>query len=160
MKVTIVDRAFERFTGSTGCAPGFVGQFNESEVLTRLAIDSVGEYLKIPGGFDPVGGLEVATSEAGVEKLQWRLEAAKEQGLKAEIISPEQAAELAPDIIKPDNVLALHFPVDGTADGETIAAYFQSGPRTRGIEFLEAEVTKICRSNEIEGAVTTKNRRP
>ncbi|KAL4746991.1 hypothetical protein BDW72DRAFT_183753 [Aspergillus terricola var. indicus] len=155
-KVTIVDRTFERFTGSTGCAPGFVGQFNESEVLTRLATDSVGEYLKIPGGFDPVGGLEVATSEAGVEKLKWRLEAAKERGLEAEIISPQEAAELAPDLVKPDNVLALHFPADGTADAETIAAFFQSGARARGVELLEAEVTKIRQSDgRVEGVVTS-----
>ncbi|KAL4738177.1 FAD dependent oxidoreductase [Aspergillus similis] len=143
-KVTIVDRAFGRFTGSTGCAPGFVGQFNESEVLTH------------PGGFDPVGGLEVATSEAGVEKLKWRLEAAKGRGLRAEIISPQQAAKLAPDLVKPDNVLALHFPADGTADGAAIAAFFQSGARGRGVELLEAEVTEIRRSDgRVEGVVTS-----
>ncbi|KAL4871117.1 hypothetical protein BDV12DRAFT_38017 [Aspergillus spectabilis] len=155
-KVTVIDRAFERLEGSTGYAPGFVGQFNESDVLTRLAVESVQEYLKVPGGFDPVGGLEVATSDAGVENLKWRLETAKERGLKAELISSQQAANLAPDLVKEDNILALHFPADGTANATTIAAFFQSEARARGVELLEADVIEIRRSDgRVNGVMTS-----
>ncbi|KAL2819207.1 FAD dependent oxidoreductase [Aspergillus granulosus] len=154
-KVTVIDRTFAQLKGSTGCAPGFVGQFNESEVLTRLAKDSVKEYLKIPGGFDPVGGLEVATSNAGLERLNWRLTTAKERGLKAKIISALEAAELAPDLVKPNNVAALHFPEDGTANATVIAAFFQSEARTKGAELCEAEVNEIHRANGRVTGVTT-----
>ena len=68
--ITIVDRSFSSLLGSTGIAPGFVGQFNESEVLTRLAIDTVSEYTKIPGGFDRVGGLEIAFQSSGIDRLK------------------------------------------------------------------------------------------
>ncbi|PCD42026.1 hypothetical protein AU210_004563 [Fusarium oxysporum f. sp. radicis-cucumerinum] len=61
--ITLIDRSFTSLLGSSGIAPGFVGQFNESEVLTKLAIDTVSEYVKIPGGFDRVGGLEIAFQE-------------------------------------------------------------------------------------------------
>ncbi|KAL5336421.1 FAD dependent oxidoreductase [Aspergillus crustosus] len=155
-KVTVIDRAFQRLTGSTGYAPGFVGQFNKSAVLTRLAIDSVKEYLKVPGGFDVVGGLEIATSDEGVEKLRWRHETAKERGLEAELISSQQAAQLAPDLVKEDNKLALHFPGDGTAEPKTLAAFFQAEARARGVELLEADVTEIRRSdNRVEGVMTS-----
>ncbi|KAL4971494.1 FAD dependent oxidoreductase [Aspergillus desertorum] len=144
-RVTVIERDFARLNGSTGYAPGFIGQFNESEVLTRLAIDSVGEYLKVPGGFDQVGGLEVATNTAGVENLRWRLETARERGLKAELISAQQAAEMAPDLVKGDNFKPA-----------TITGYFQSEARARGVEFLEADVTEVSRENgRVNGVITS-----
>ncbi|KAL2864500.1 NAD(P)/FAD-dependent oxidoreductase [Aspergillus lucknowensis] len=154
-KVTVIDRAFSRLNGSTGYAPGFVGQFNKSGVLTRLAVDSVKEYLKVPGGFDVVGGLEVATSSAGVENLKWRHTTARERGLEAEIISGRDAAKLAPDLVKEDNISALHFPGDGTANPTTIAAFFQSEARAGGVELLEADVTEICREDGRVSGVRT-----
>ncbi|KAL5045471.1 hypothetical protein BDW71DRAFT_183823 [Aspergillus fruticulosus] len=155
-KVTVIDRDLSRLNGSTGYAPGFVGQFNESEVLTRLAIDSVGEYLKVPGGFDQVGGLEVATSTAGVKNLRWRHERARERGLKAELISAQKAAEMAQDLVKGDNVSALYFPADGTANPAIITGYFQSEARARGVEFLEGDVTEVRRSNgRVDGVMAS-----
>ncbi|KAL4993122.1 FAD dependent oxidoreductase [Aspergillus recurvatus] len=155
-KVTVIERDLSRLNGSTGYAPGFVGQFNESEVLTRLAIDSVGEYLKVPGGFDQVGGLEVATSTAGVENLGWRLERARERGLRAELISAQKAAEMAQDLVKGDNASALYFPADGTANPATITGYFQSEARARGVEFLEGDVTEVRRGNgRVNGVMTS-----
>ncbi|KAI9375658.1 FAD dependent oxidoreductase [Aspergillus egyptiacus] len=155
-QVTLIDRSFSRLNGSTGYAPGFVGQFNESEVLTRLAIDSVKEYLQVPGGFDRVGGLEVATSNAGVEKLIWRLETARKRGLEAEIITPQRAAEMAPDLVKDDNVSALYFPADGTANPATITAFFQSEARARGVSLVEADVRGIRRVDDsVTGVMTS-----
>ncbi|BCS19849.1 NAD(P)/FAD-dependent oxidoreductase [Aspergillus puulaauensis] len=156
-KITVVERSISQLTGSTGYAPGFVGQFNESEVLTRLAIDSVREYSKVPGGFDHVGGLEVATSNAGVENLKWRQETAKARGLKAELISARRAAEIAPDLVKDEYVSALHFPADGTANPAVVTAFFQSEARDRGVQFLEADVTEIRRdSDTVTGVMTSK----
>ena len=86
-RVALIDRTFTRLRGSTAYAPGFVGQFNESDVLTRLAIDSVSEYSKVPGGIDIVGGLEVATTPSGVSRLQSRHDIAKKAGLAVELIS-------------------------------------------------------------------------
>ncbi|KAL2829184.1 FAD dependent oxidoreductase [Aspergillus cavernicola] len=155
-KVTAIDRSFSRLNGSTGYAPGFVGQFNESEVLTRLAIDSVEEYSKVPEGFDHVGGLEIATSNAGVENLKMRLASAKERGLEAEMISSQQAMQMAPDLVKDDNILALHFPGDGTANPSTITAFFQSEARARGVHFLEGDVTGIRRVDDrVNGVMTS-----
>lgn len=155
-KVTVIDRAFSPLKGSTGHAPGFVGQFNESEVLTRLAVDSVNEYLKIPGGFDIVGGLEIATTSRGVELLKSRLETAKERGLGAELISPQQAVGMAPDLVKGDNTLALHFPGDGTANAAKITSFYQEEARSNGAKLIEATVTKICIADgHVDGVMTS-----
>ncbi|KAL4968314.1 NAD(P)/FAD-dependent oxidoreductase [Aspergillus stella-maris] len=155
-KITLVERSFGKLKGSTGYAPGFIGQFNESEVLTRLAIDSVEEYTKIPNGFDHVGGLEIAASKAGVERLQWRLESARERGLEGELISAQKAAQMAPDLVKGDNKQALYFPSDGTANPTTITAFFQSEAAKKGVELVEGNVTEIRQGDgKVEGVNTT-----
>ncbi|KAF7596720.1 hypothetical protein BBP40_000148 [Aspergillus hancockii] len=155
-KVVLIDRSFSELKGSTGHAPGFVGQFNESEVLTRLAIETVKEYTKIPGGFDVVGGLEIATSCEGVDRLRSRCEMAKKAGLAAELISSEQAVHLAPDLVKDDNQIALHFPGDGSANAIRITTFYQEQAKAKGVNLIEANVTEIHQSNgRVDGIMTT-----
>ncbi|KAJ5871427.1 uncharacterized protein N7529_003780 [Penicillium soppii] len=145
--VVLVDRCLEKSLGSTGHAPGFVGQLNESSVLTKLAKDTVLEYLSIPGGFSRVGGLELSSTPSGVEALRRRRDMALAADLPAEIITPEAAAALAPDFIDPDSVkIGLHFPSDGTANAQKITSYYFDQARARGVDFLEATVTGFTTS--------------
>ncbi|KAH7008962.1 FAD dependent oxidoreductase [Ilyonectria destructans] len=143
-KITVVDRSLKTLVGSTGHAPGFVGQFNESEVLTRLAIDTVQEYTKIPGGFNTVGELEVAYSTSGIDRLKSRCLKAASLGLPGEIVSIQRATELAPDLVKASDAgAALHFSTDGTANAGRITSYYQESAKNSGVEFLERDVTKL-----------------
>ncbi|RFU30493.1 hypothetical protein B7463_g5862, partial [Scytalidium lignicola] len=158
-QIIVVDRSLSPLVGSTAYAPGFVGQFNESEVLTRLAIDSVIEYIKVPDGFNIVGGLEVATSVEGIERLKTRCEDARNFGLPAGMITPEHAVELAPELVKSSEVgAALHFTADGTANTTNITSFYQAESRKNGVQFIEADVTQLTISNgrvkgvEIQGA--------
>ncbi|CAK9782031.1 unnamed protein product [Cutaneotrichosporon oleaginosum] len=66
-RVLLVDRDVRGLRGSTGHAPGFVGQLNELAPLTELAKRTVASYRAIPGGFDVVGGLEVVRRVRGLE---------------------------------------------------------------------------------------------
>jgi sarcosine oxidase len=142
--ITIIDRSFKSLLGSTGIAPGFVGQFNESEILTKLAIDTVSEIVKIPGGFDRVGGLEIAFEEAGIERLKARCEDAKKLGLPAEILSIEQAHALAPELVNASGPgAAVFFSSDGTANAVRIATWYQDEARKRGAHFVEGDVQKL-----------------
>ncbi|RAK79598.1 NAD(P)/FAD-dependent oxidoreductase [Aspergillus fijiensis CBS 313.89] len=155
-KIMLIDRSFAPLKGSTGHAPGFVGQYNESEVLTRLAQDTVHEYRKIPGGFDVVGGLELATSPAGAERLKQRHDSAKRAGLQAELISSEQATKMAPALIKGEYIAALHFAGDGAANAIRITTFFQDEARARGVQLLQADATKVQQANgQVEGVMTT-----
>lgn len=140
--IVLIDRSLKSELGSTGHAPGFVGQLNESPVLTRLAKDTVLDYLSIPGGFDPVGGLELSSTPSGLETLRRRQETARAAGLPAELVTPEVAASLAPDFIDASSVKSgLHFPSDGTANAKVITFYYFDQARVRGVDFLEAAVT-------------------
>jgi glycine/D-amino acid oxidase-like deaminating enzyme len=150
--IILLDRSLKKSLGSTGHAPGFVGQLNESPVLTRLAQDTVAEYLTVPGGFNTVGGLELASTPAGVQTLQSRCEKACAAGLSAEMISPQDAAALAPDFIDHETVMTgLHFPSDGTANAQVIMSYFMREARTRGVEFLEVAVTGFTKKDANDG---------
>lgn len=146
--IVLLDRSLQKLLGSTGHAPGFVGQLNESPVLTRLAQDTVAEYISIPGGFNTVGGLELASTPTGVQTLRSRCEKARAAGLSAEMIPPKDAAALAPDFIDPETVTTgLHFPSDGTANAQVITSYFTQEARARGVDFLETAVTGFTKKD-------------
>ncbi|GCB22655.1 dimethylglycine oxidase [Aspergillus awamori] len=143
-RIILLDRSLNPLNGSTGHAPGFVGQYNDSAILTRLAIDTVQEYTKIPGGFDTIGGLELATSQTGAERLQRRHDSASAAGLPARLISPEEAARMAPALIKKEDVTsALYFASDGAANATRITTFYQDEARSKGVECLELDVTGI-----------------
>lgn len=154
-EVVLIDRSFSQLKGSTGYAPGFIGQYNESEALTRLAVDTVSEYRKIPGAFESIGGFEVATTPAGVEKLKVRYDKAKKAGLPAELLSAEQATKLAPDLVKSDILTALQFASDGAADAVRITSFFQDHARENGVYFLETDVKEINQEDGSANSVLT-----
>ncbi|KAH8820136.1 FAD dependent oxidoreductase [Xylogone sp. PMI_703] len=147
-EIVVVERSLNNLAGSTAYAPGLVGQFNESEVLTKLAIESVAEYVKIPDGFDAVGGLEIATSDEELQRLKSRCQAAGDLGLSAEMVTPERAVELAPALVRLSDVgAALHFTSDGTANPRTITSFYQEEARKKGVQFVEADIEQLARSN-------------
>ncbi|KAH7192589.1 FAD dependent oxidoreductase [Fusarium flagelliforme] len=158
-KVTLIDRSFASLLGSSGIAPGFIGQFNESEVLTKLAIDSVSEYVKIPGGFDRVGGLEIAFEEAGIQRLRTRCQDAEKLGLPAKMMSIEEAHRLAPDLVNESGPgSALFFSKDGTANAVKITTWYQEEAKKNGVKFVEADVQKLLVSqSSITGVETIEN---
>ncbi|KAJ4118736.1 hypothetical protein NW768_010796 [Fusarium equiseti] len=158
-KVTLIDRSFTSLLGSSGIAPGFIGQFNESEVLTKLAIDSVSEYVKIPDGFDRVGGLEIAFEEAGIQRLRNRCQDAEKLGLPAKMMSIEEAHRLAPDLVNESGPgSALFFSDDGTANAVKITTWYQEEAKKNGVNFVEADVQKLLVSQgSITGVETIEN---
>lgn len=147
-KITIIDRSFTPLLGSTGHAPGFIGQFNDSEVLTQLAINTVAEYHKVPGGFDAVGGLEIAFATDGIERLNSRCTNAKKLGLSAEMISVSKAAELAPQLVDGSRSgEALLFKSDGTANAGIITSFYQEKAKQAGVDFLQGDVKNLLISD-------------
>jgi glycine/D-amino acid oxidase-like deaminating enzyme len=157
-QITVIDKSLNPLLGSTGHAPGFVGQLNVHPTLTSLARSSVASYLQIPGGFDQVGGLEIASTVEGIETLEDRLNLAKNAGLPAEIISSQEAERLAPRFHSVDErSKALYFPSDGTANAGEIVSFCQAEARSRGAIFMEASVESINVENgKIKGVRTSQ----
>ncbi|KAL2694756.1 hypothetical protein Neosp_001342 [[Neocosmospora] mangrovei] len=137
--IKIIDRSFSPLLGSTGHAPGFVGQFNESEVLSKLAIDTVAEYTKIPGGFDTVGGLEVAFESDGIERLKSRCADAAKLGLSAKMLSIEEAHNLAPELVNETGPGAAVF---FSSDGEVKKLVISKG-RATGVELGQDSTERL-----------------
>lgn len=143
-KIILIDHSLSPLQGSTAHAPGYVGQFNESSTLTRLAIDSVTEYAKIPNGFEVLGGIEAVATQGGISRLQTRCDAAVQRGLPASMITPAQAAGLAPDLVRQDDIqAALYFATDGVANATVITAFYQQEARRKGVQFVEGVVGDI-----------------
>ncbi|KAK1983550.1 FAD dependent oxidoreductase [Colletotrichum cereale] len=152
-QITIIDRSFGPLVGSTGHAPGYVGQFNESEVLTKLAVETVSEYTKIPGGFDAVGGLEIAFQPAGVKRLKSRWTSAEQRGLPAEMLSIERAHALAPELVQESDAgMAVWYPSDGTADACRITSFYREEAKKSGVQLLQRDVKKlVVRGGRVDG---------
>ena len=156
--VTLLDRSLATpIPGSTGHAPGFVGQLNEFPTLTNLAIRSVADYKTIPNGFAQVGGLEVAYSTEGHDLLFYRQALAQEHGLPADIISAEEAVRLNPAFVKRGVTAALFYKSDGTAAAETIALHDRAVAQSKGAELVEGDVTDIIKENGLVTGVQTTN---
>ncbi|KAJ4171043.1 hypothetical protein NW754_007186 [Fusarium falciforme] len=142
--IKIIDRSFSPLLGSTGHAPGFVGQFNESVVLSKLAIDTVAEYTKIPGGFDTVGGLEIAFESDGIERLKSRCADAAKLGLSAEMLSIEEAHKLAPELVNETGPgAAVFFSSDGTANAGEVKKLVISEGRVTGVELGQDSAQRL-----------------
>lgn len=140
-RTLLIDRSFEEVVGSTGYAPGFLGQFNESDVLTKLAVDSLKEYERFPEVFKRVGGLELARSEQGVRQLNERRKKANASGLEARILTDGEAASVVPTFVSKDSYeKALHFPTDGVADPHALCLSYRAEARRNGVETLETNV--------------------
>ncbi|SPO49136.1 related to N,N-dimethylglycine oxidase [Moesziomyces antarcticus] len=156
-RIILIDRDVEGLPGSTGHAPGYVGQYNQIPALTELAVRTVRKYLDIPGGFSTVGGLEIAQSDQGAQSLERRCSAAKRAGLSAEMISTHTAVEKAPFFVrKPEGGEgrgALWFHNDGTANAQHIARHEQQQARSKGALLLNADICAIEANNTLHTLV-------
>jgi len=156
--IILLDRGISSRTplGSSGLAPGFVGQLNELPVLTELAKRSVKHYLAIPNksAFQQFGGLEIASTPSGYVVLEERLRLARNAGLKARIIeNTEEIVELAPHLINVDGdqtgrLKGLYFEEDGKADAVAITHFEQEIASQSGAYLMDGDVEGIERLEE------------
>lgn len=149
-RVLLLERADHLAAGSTGaCAGGFRYQFS-SEVNVRLSRASV----PMITGFTEEHGLPLDVAQDGylflvrTEPL-WRdfLEANRLHaalGVEAEVLSPEQAAELVPGISRDGLVGATYGPRDGIADPSGLTHGYAKLARRSGAEIeLGVEVRSV-----------------
>lgn len=136
--------------GSTGLAPGFIGQFNTIDCLCILAQRTVKYYKTIPDGFAQVGGLEVAFTEKGLNELQERFKLVQESNIKVNWVTGEEAHEFEPVLLsnKDEGQLrkilgGIFYPDDGTANAKLIARHEQAKAIESGVNVINADVTTI-----------------
>jgi glycine/D-amino acid oxidase-like deaminating enzyme len=161
-QIILLDSSLDDPHNSTAFAPGLVGQLNTITHLTEMAKETVSEYSKITGvfsilinlnltytntitgGFQQVGGLEIASTEAGIAQLHSRHSLARTAGLPSQILNSVEASQLAPDFaINDEGSKGLFFPLDGTADSKLISKYYLSEAKSQGVILLSLKVTSI-----------------
>jgi glycine cleavage system aminomethyltransferase T/glycine/D-amino acid oxidase-like deaminating enzyme len=153
--------------GSTSHAPGLVFRTSPSRTLTQYARYTVEKFssLSSPAGrpcFLPVGGLEVATTEARWRDLHRKASLAAAWGVEGELVGPARCAELFP-MLDPDTVIGgFHTPGDGLARAvEACQAQIERAGQ-RGARFLDRHtVTGIEREGDrVTGVVTDRGTFP
>ncbi|WP_163795761.1 GcvT family protein [Mycolicibacterium sediminis] len=154
--VTVLDRGpmFET-GGSTSHAPGLVFQTNASKTMTEFARYTVEKFVGLDA-FNPVGGLEVATTEARWTELHRRHGWASSWGIGGELVDADRCVELHP-LLDRDRVLGgFHTPSDGLALAVRAATAQADRATSRGARFLgDHEVVDVLeRGGRVVGVRT------
>lgn len=155
--ITVLDQGPLFATGgSSSHAPGLVYRTNPSRTMSALADYTVRKLssLQHEGGwcFNPVGGLEVATTPERLQDLHRRAGWARASGFEAEVVDASEAVRLHP-LLDPDVVLgALHTPADGLAKAQRAVEAQAALAMSRGARF-EGD-TEVLGVREEHGRVT------
>ncbi|MFR9727637.1 GcvT family protein [Saccharopolyspora sp. MS10] len=140
--VLVVDRGPLPATGgSSSHAPGLVFQTSGSELLTRLARDTVRRFTAedLDGApcFHQVGGIEVATTRTRWADLHRKRGLAAAWGVPAELIGPREVADRVPQVDASRIFGGLHVATDGVAKPVRAAEVMIREATARGVRFQE-----------------------
>lgn len=147
--VVLVEKG-ELTSGSTHHAAGLVTQFNPSPTMMRFRRYSVQLYEEL-GVFDRVGSLRIASSRDSLLELQRGVSRAKAIGLDAELVGPEEARELLPQITDRELHGAVWMPGDGAVDSHVATHAVASAARGLGVDIRTR--TRVTGIGVRDGAV-------
>ncbi|MGW2558950.1 GcvT family protein [Streptomyces sp. NPDC001514] len=160
--VTVLEKgALPTPGGSTSHAPGLVFRTNPSRTMSAFAGRTIEKFTEL-GAFDPVGGLEVATTPARLADLHRKAGLAASWGVRGEIIGPRRCGELWP-LLDTDRILGgFHTPDDGLARAVDAADAMVRRAAARGARILDRHtVTGITQDNhQVTGVVTDRGSFP
>ncbi|KFH47013.1 Dimethylglycine oxidase-like protein [Hapsidospora chrysogenum ATCC 11550] len=147
--------------GSTSHAPGLVFQTNPSRSMSQFAQYTVEKLSSLLGSdgescFNPVGGLEIATTTERLEELKRKNGWAASWGIDTRVLSKEECLEVYP-LLNRDIVLGgLHIPSDGLALAARAVQLLMERTRRVGVHYLgSTPVTGIEQSDgRVTGVVT------
>jgi len=155
--VTVVEKGPLVETGGSSIhAPGGLFQTSPSKTLTEMASYTVDLYREL-GGFDPVGGIELATTDERWEFLKRRLDHSKSWGIEgADLLPPAEVADRSP-LVDPDAIHGGYYvPTDGQLYPFELMEAFIDRAEERGAAFHgETAVVDIERDGGAVSAVVT-----
>ncbi|MEW1655069.1 FAD-dependent oxidoreductase [Streptomyces sp. NPDC093707] len=160
-QVTVLDQGpLPAPGGSTSHAPGLVFQTNPSKTMTEFAAYTVRTLGSLDDGgrpcFHPVGGLEIATTEARWADLHRKAGLAASWGVRGELLDPQQCRKLWPLLDESTVLGGFHTPDDGLARAVPACRAQTARAERRGARFLGRHtVTGIERAHgRVTGVVT------
>jgi sarcosine dehydrogenase len=120
-------------SGESSHAAGLVTQFATSQTLMQFRKYSIELYSGLQL-FDHVGSLRVASSMDQLMELRRSVSRAKAIGMDVEIISPEEALRIMPQLSKENLYGAIYLPHDGQLDPYTTTMTMARLSREMGVE--------------------------
>ncbi|GAA0948847.1 FAD-dependent oxidoreductase [Pseudonocardia zijingensis] len=156
-RVTVLEQGPLPLTGgSSSHAPGLVFQTNPSRTMTQFARYTVEKFsgLDLDGDwcFNPVGGLEVATTPERLADLYRKQGWAASWGVEARVVDPDECVRLHP-LLDRDRVLGgFHIPSDGLAKAPRVVAALVRRAQGRGVQFRGS--TRVTGIEQTGGRVT------
>ncbi|RJP53284.1 MAG: FAD-dependent oxidoreductase [Anaerolineaceae bacterium] len=151
--VVILEKG-EIASGESSHAAGLVTQFATSQAMLKFRMYSIELYSEL-GLFDHVGSLRVASSREQLKELERSVSRAKALGLEVDVISPDEALKVMPQISKKDLYGGIYLPRDGQLDPYTtttsmakfakeLGATIYTNTRVTGIELsAKGEVQRV-----------------
>jgi glycine cleavage system T protein len=120
-------------SGESSHAAGLVTQFATSQTLMQFRKYSIELYSEL-GLFEHVGSLRVASTEDQLKELRRSVSRAKAIGMDVEVISPEEALRIMPQLSKENLYGAIYLPRDGQLDPYTTTTSMARFAREMGVD--------------------------
>ncbi len=161
--VVVLERT--RLTGGTTWhAAGLVAQVRGTHALTELSRLNARLYESLPAetgvetGLRRVGALTVARTHGRLEELRAGISMAKDFGIEAHELSPEEASTHWPAAVTTDLVGATIFPNDATVNPGDAALAMAKGAKDRGATFVFGVVVTgfVTHGGRVTGVVTDR----
>ena len=161
--IVVIER-HELTSGSTFHSAGLVGQLRTSSSLTKMTRYSTDLYRKLKDltgvdpGWDEVGSLRIASSDARLEELKRVVGYSKAFGMPLDMLTPKECQDLFPlmslENVKGGVFLSTDWQIDPTGLTNALAA----GAKRRGAKFMmNTRVIGITVSeNQVQGVATDK----
>ncbi|MFO0997765.1 MAG: FAD-dependent oxidoreductase [Alphaproteobacteria bacterium] len=159
--VVLIEKG-ELTSGSTWHAAGMVPGFAECALIARILKESQDTYHNLealtgsPSGVHRCGSLRLARSRDEMDENRRFLGIARQLGVEADIVGPQQAQSLFP-LMKTDGVVgALHLPNDCFTDPSQTTQGLARKARESGAEiYRHTKVTAITRTASGEWRIET-----
>lgn len=141
--VVVLDRAHPAAGASGRGAGGVRRQFSHplNIRLSQLGLDALARFreeIGVDPGFHPIGYLLLAGSEAEWAALRQQAELQRSLGVETRLLSPAEAAGLAPGLEPQGLVGASHTPGDGYADPVAVCRGYLARAQGLGVRVRHA----------------------
>ncbi|MGI3779390.1 MAG: FAD-dependent oxidoreductase, partial [Janthinobacterium lividum] len=148
--------------GSSSHAPGLVFQTSPSRSMSQFARYTVDKLSGLVADgqpcFNPVGGLEVATTSTRLQDLHRRLGWLTSVGIEGRIVDAEECARLHPLLDASQVLGGLHTPTDGLALAARAVQLLVARTREAGVVYRDR--TEVVGVEQGGGRVTGVTVRP
>ncbi len=155
--VVLVEKG-EIASGESSHAAGLVTQFATSQTLMQFRKYSIELYSGL-GLFDHVGSLRVASTEDQLKELQRSVSRAKAIGMDVEVISPDEALRIMPQLSKENLYGAIYLPRDGQLDPYLTTTSMARFAREMGVEVntgVRVTGIELTSKGEVQRVLTDK----